>query len=67
MLNRLMVFAFQISRARAVECYQWSGLSVARDISTLMPSTTEANLQCQSIDYGLGRRESVVKSESGSH
>lgn len=51
MLNRLMIFAFQISRATAAECYQFSGLSVARDVSTLTPSTTKANLQCQSIDY----------------
>lgn len=48
--NRLMISAFQLSRAAAVECYQFSGLSVARDISTLVPSTTKANLQCQSID-----------------
>lgn len=64
-LNRLMIFTFQISRAAAVECYQFSWFSVAKDISTFILSPTKANLQCQNIDYWLGYGENV-KSESGS-
>lgn len=53
--SRLMISAFQLNRSAAVECCQFTGLSVARDISTLVPSTTNANLQCQSIDWGMGK------------
>lgn len=40
-LNKLMISSFLINGATAVDCYQFSGLSLAGDVSTLIPSTTK--------------------------
>lgn len=40
-LNKLMIFSLLINGATAVDCYQFSGLSLAGDVSTLIPSTTK--------------------------
>lgn len=40
-LNKLMIFSLLINGATAVDCYQFSGLSLAGDVSALIPSTTK--------------------------
>lgn len=40
-LNELVIFSLLINGATAVGCYQFNGLSLARDVSTLIPSATK--------------------------